>query len=340
LLSGSLPPEATGTGQDTDIRLKDATGKKLSVQYLGCGGLYLLHHGEGIMIDPFFSNQKIGRLLTSTICNKRKVVSDTQMVNIGLNSISRQDPLYASHTRAIFVAHSHYDHLLDVPAVFQRLQEKPLVYLNECGRNICGGVLGNSNIRVLEANQTTNQCVGTPVWVDKQVRVYPILAKHNPHIMHIKFFDGSIAEPVPYFQNPYDKTRANDWLEGNTYAFLVDYFDEQGHLELRIFVQSSSCTPGDGIPPDALLKERPVDIAFLGVASYEASPAYPDVLLSKITPQKIVWVHWEDFFRRYDKKPRTVRATDVRGFFKKSVVKQYAGQSIMPWPRTVLNIEY
>ena len=32
--------------------------EKLTVQYLGAGGMYLLHDNEGILIDPFFSNQK------------------------------------------------------------------------------------------------------------------------------------------------------------------------------------------------------------------------------------------------------------------------------------------
>jgi len=34
----------------------------LTIQYLGAGGLYLLNKNEGILIDPFFSNQKALKL--------------------------------------------------------------------------------------------------------------------------------------------------------------------------------------------------------------------------------------------------------------------------------------
>lgn len=321
------------------ISLASGLGKTLSVKYLGCGGLSLVKAGEGILIDPFFSNQGIGTLMISTLFNKRKIASDPEMINMGLNSILEQDSLYSRHIKAIFVAHSHYDHLMDVPAVYAALEKKPDVYLNESGQNICSTVIDFDNIKLLEDIQTTNDCEGPPVWVGEKIRVYPILAGHNPHTKHIKFFDGSVSFPINYFSDPYAETRANDWLEGNTYSFLIDYLGENNEIELRIFVQSSSCNPNAGIPPASLL-DRPVDVAFLGVASYEASPFYPETLISKIQPQKIVWVHWEDFFRSYSKQPKTVRATNVVCFFKQAIVEEYQLKSWMPWPRALLTINY
>ncbi len=336
-----LPLEVHVPENSAVVSLSSGAGKTLAAQYLGCGGLYLLKDGEGILIDPFFSNQKISRLVLSTLGNKRKIRSDPKMVEFGLNSMRRLDSLYAKHVKAILVAHSHYDHLLDVPAVYQSLVEKPDVYLNESGRNVCSAVIDPENLKLLEGHATTQNCVAAPIWVGDKVCVYPILAKHNPHIQNIKFFDGSVARPLTYFNDPYAKTKANDWLEGNTYSFLIDYFDAKGKIELRLFVQSSSCPPMAGVPPDSLLRQRPVDVAFLGVASYKASPLYPDMLISKINPQKIVWIHWEDFFRKYNhKKPKTVRATNITRFFQKPIVQQYKDNSWMPWPRAVLEIKY
>lgn len=336
-----LPPDAGVSQKSAGILLSSGSEKKLSAQYLGCGGLYLLKGEEGILIDPFFSNQKIRRLIRSTLGSKRKIRSDPAMVKIGLDAMAIQDPLYSKHVKAILVAHSHYDHLMDVPAVYKALGEKPDVYLNESGGNVCGGVIDHDKIKLLEDHYSTKNCVEPPIRIGEKIRVYPILAKHNPHTHNIKFFDGSLAQPLPYFNDPYDKTKANDWLEGNTFSFLIDYLDAQGKIELRLFVQSSSCGPPAGIPPDSLLKERPVDVAFLGVASYEASPFYPDRLIEKMEPQQIVWIHWEDFFRKYDKKaPKTVRSTNVARFFQKPIVQQYRGKFVMPWPRTILDIKY
>ena len=343
LLPGKLTklPDNLRIVQKSDsIILATNSSQTLSVQYLGCGGLYLLKDSTGILIDPFFSSQKIPALVRSTLGNKRKIASDPKMVQFGLNALYNQDPRFTQHIKSIFVAHSHYDHLLDVPAVWKALKEKPEVYLNESGSNVCNGVIESGKMTLLEDYETTYNCIGRPVMVGKKVRVYPILAAHNPHTNHIKFFDGSLTSPLVYFNDPFDKTKANDWLEGKTFSFLIDYLDDQDQIQLRLFVQSSSCNPTAGIPPADLLKERPVDIAFLCVASYESSPFYPEVVITKTQPKKIVWIHWEDFFRDYDKSPRTVRATDVPGFFEKEMVRNNLGKSCMPWPRTILEIRY
>jgi hypothetical protein len=88
-----------------------------------------------------------------------------------------------------------------------------------------------------------------------------------------------------------------------------------------------------------LVKDRNVDIAFLGVASYHFSSDYPCTLLGSIKPQKVVWIHWEDFFRRYTKKPKTVRGTDVAGFFELPCLKPYA-ENFLPWPGVVFDVGY
>jgi hypothetical protein len=114
--------------------------------------------------------------------------------------------------------------------------------------------------------------------------VYPILADHNPHLKNIKAFDGDVTAPNKTFINPYDKTTANDWHEGNTFAFVIDYIS-QNKITLRLFIQSSSCNPTcvptapgkpakcfsflDSLPPHG------IDIALIGIASYQSSPKYP-----------------------------------------------------------------
>ena len=189
---------------------------------------------------------------------------------------------------------------------------------------------------------TTNEITRPPIELimsNGKVNVFPILADHNPHFKHIKTFDGDITVPLTSFKKPYDKTRANDWLEGNTFSFVVDYVNNQNIIELRLFIQSSSCNPMYGIPPSTLPKHD-VDIALLGVASYEASPLYPQVLLDSLNPKKVVWIHWEDFFRKYTKEPKTVRATDVPAFFELKEVKVVKDCAYLPWPRAVFEVRY
>jgi hypothetical protein len=325
----------------------------ITIQYLGAGGLYLLNKGEGILIDPFFSNQKIGKLATSLLCDKPKVKASEQNVAYGLTAIEKETGALAPQVKAIFSAHSHYDHLLDVPAVFEKLGRQPRVYLNQSGYNTCYSVIDPGKMEALEAHAFNTATHTAPIEVPMTrgtVNVYPILADHNPHLKHVKAFDGDITERNTSFTNPYGKTNANDWLEGNTFAFVIDYVDANKNITLRLFIQSSSCHPcpsvaGSAQADDCLayLKQLPkhaVDIALLGVASYEASPAYPAALLTALDPTAVVWIHWEDFFRNYTRPPKTVRATNVPAFFKKEVVVAVKNKAYLPWPRAVLKVKY
>ncbi len=323
----------------------------LTIQYLGAGGMYLLHDNEGILIDPFFSNQKVGKLARSVLFDKKNIRASKKMVAYGLKSIEAQTGPLAPQVKAIFSAHSHYDHLLDVPAVFATLN-KPMVYLNQTGYNICYSTIDKNKMDVLEAHMTTADKTRPPItWAtdSTSVNVYPILADHNPHLKNIKAFDGDITTSNQTFKNPYDKTTANTWLEGNTFAFVIDYVTNN-QITLRLYIQSSSCnatcaptTAGklgkcfsllDSLPP------HPIDVAFLGIASYAASPQYPAELLTALNPAAVVWLHWEDFFRSYTRPPKTVRATNVPAFFKLDAVSKVKSNAYLPWPRAVLEIKY
>jgi len=336
-----LPDSVNVVQRKEPITLPHATNKTMTIQYLGSGGLYLLHNNEGILIDPFFSNQKVGKLAASVWWGKPKVKASEKMVAFGLKAIKDQTGEMTPQVKAIFTAHSHYDHLLDVPAVFDTLGKQPMVYVNQSGYNICNKVIEPQKMVVLENHMTTNETTRPPIELimsNGKVNVYPILADHNPHLKHIKAFDGDITQPVAKF-DAYGKTAANTWLEGNTFSFVIDYLDRQNNIELRLFIQSSSCNPMYGIPPPTLPKHA-VDIALLGVASYDASPEYPKVLLDSLKPSKVVWIHWEDFFRKYTKEPKTVRATDVPEFFRKKEVKAVDSIAYMPWPRAVFEVRY
>lgn len=322
----------------------------LTIQYLGAGGLYLLNKNEGILIDPFFSNQKVGKLAKSVLFGKENIRANKKMVAYGLKSIEAQTGPLAPQVKAIFSAHSHYDHLLDVPAVFATLN-KPMVYLNQTGYNICYNTIDKNKMEVLEAHMTTADKTRPPItWAtdSTSVHVYPILADHNPHLKNIKAFDGDITTPNQTFINPYDKTTANTWLEGNTFAFVIDYVTNN-KINLRLYIQSSSCSPCTSVAASAKedclaqLKSLPphnIDIAFLGIASYAASPQYPAELLTALNPAAVVWLHWEDFFRNYTRPPKTVRATNVPAFFKLDAVNKVKNKAYLPWPRAVLEVKY
>ncbi len=346
-----LPKDIHIVEKRETIKEYNTGNNTLTIQYLGAGGLYLLNKNDGILIDPFFSNQKVGKLGWSVLFGKENIRANKKMVTYGLKSIEAQTGPLAPQVKAIFSAHSHYDHLLDVPAVFATLN-KPMVYLNQSGYNICYNTIDKNKMDALEAHMNTADKTRPPItWAtdSTSVHVYPILADHNPHLKNIKAFDGDITTPNQTFKNPYDKTTANTWLEGNTFAFVIDYVTNN-KITLRFYIQSSSsnasCTPTIADKQGkcfSFLDSLPlhnIDVAFLGIASYAASPQYPAELLTALNPTAVVWLHWEDFFRPYTRPPKTVRATNVPSFFNLDAVNKVKNKAYLPWPRAVLEIKY
>jgi ribonuclease BN (tRNA processing enzyme) len=210
-----LPCSVNQVRKSQPIEINKEATKSLTIQYLGTGGLYLVRNNEGILIDPFFSNQKVFRLVTSVLFRCRNIRSSKKKVTFGLNALDSAGGVKNGELKAIFVAHSHYDHLLDVPAVYKETGSQATVYLNQSGYNICNGVISLDKMVVIENHMTTNETQRDPIVLNSsngKVNIYPILADHNPHLNHIKAFDGIITRPNTCFKNEYGKTRANDWL--------------------------------------------------------------------------------------------------------------------------------
>jgi hypothetical protein len=264
------------------------------------------------------------------------------MVEAGVSSMEGSVKKDSFQLHAIINAHSHYDHLMDIPAVFAHYNRQPKLLLTRSGLNIIHQTIDTAKVILLEDHQSTSAVASPPIEVKTDggsIRVYPVLADHNPHFRHIKFFSGSQEKPTSELDAPYAASKANLWLEGKTFSFLIDYVNAKGEIEFRTFVQSSSCNPPAGIPPLSLLS-RPVDLACLGVVSYKFSPDYPCDLLEAIHPRQVLWIHWEDFFRKYTRKPKTVRGTNVPQFFNLACVKPFRDSGKLLWPRVKMTLDY
>jgi hypothetical protein len=233
---------------------------------------------------------------------------------------------------------------MDFPFLFNNwFDTKPAVYVNASSVKSIRKAVDPNKIVSVDSLSSSSLCRNKPIIIPGEdgslMKVYPIFAAHNPHVANVKFFSGSVQESPKKLKGPKYKSKVNNWLEGRTLSYLVD-IERAGAIQLRMFVQSSSCEFPEGMPPKDLLAEKSIDIAFLGVASYHFSKqSYPKLFLDSLKPKQIVFIHWEDFFRSYKRKPKTVLETNVVSFFK-TLPKEYQDKYYLPIPGVVFDVKY
>src|SRR5258706_5370444 len=90
---------------------------------------------------------------------------------------------------------------------------------------------------------------------------------------------------------------ASGWHEGQTLALVIDFLDDNGAPNFRVFYQDAPTIAPIGHVPPAILAERGVDLALLCAGSADAVPDHPGQILANITPREALSGHWEDFFQ-------------------------------------------
>lgn len=312
------------------------TGDSVSVQYLGCGGLLIRQGQAAVLFDPFFSNA--GPFAAMPF---RKIKTDRAMVD---KIWSRLD---TSNISAILVTHAHYDHLMDVPYVHQKLRGQPLIYgsnttyftLQHKDCNLPAGKVVDVEAEASVAGRPGKWYYPLP---DSSYRFMPLLAEHAPHVklgdMSIKMFEGR------YDTVPAELSRPRDWKEGQTLSYLLDFLGaDKKTVKVRLSVITSACAPPMGFLPRLDSADgHPVDISVLCVASHKYVSDYPAKLLRNMNPRFVVASHWEDFFLRYDRKKKMgVRFTNLNKFIGKlNSVDPLKGRWMLPEPLVKTTFRY
>ncbi|MEM9025080.1 MAG: hypothetical protein AAGB22_15140, partial [Bacteroidota bacterium] len=112
-----------GTTIDTTVHRSKAfsltygtdASRSISLRYLGCAGYYIGTETNAVLFDPFFSQVKFMKVPF------KKLRTNVEDVNFGLRGL--EAPIF-DKTSGIFVTHGHYDHLMDVPYVYNRVANK------------------------------------------------------------------------------------------------------------------------------------------------------------------------------------------------------------------------
>jgi hypothetical protein len=326
------------------LSLDHGKGDSLQILYLGCGHMIIRYRGDCIATDPFFSTQSF---------TKRKI-------NVSLPALEKYKAILKYHavdltkTRSIWIGHTHYDHMMDIPVLLKNklLPEDVILFGNNYGNSILTNFIGEGQYHSISSFEVYDP-VGPkliPQWLKAapSIRVMPIRSEHAPHLkigpIKIHLMKGNFRPE--YFKNTYREatsvTKRKNWKEGDVYSYLMDFMKED-KIQFRVFIQTSASDFPKGSPPPEILKDHPVDIAVLCAASANNTRLYPVGILKDLQPKKVVFIHWEDFFLKpLDfESTKLLRLTNFRKLnerLTKAGFKPTKENYAMPRPGTMMTI--
>lgn len=238
-----------------------------------------------IMFDPHFTRTSGLKVVFGKLKTNEKAVED-------IIKTFETDRL-----EGIFVSHSHYDHVMDVPYVANKC--KSSVYGSESVLNVArGGGVSEENLHVFQPGDKIS--VG-------EYTITCIASKHAKASIFNNDLGKSIDEPL------FQPARRKAYKEGGSVDYLVEHRGKTYLLH-----PSFECVEGqfDHIRADVMF----MSIAGLGEVSDKTREYIFEETIGKVNPKIVIPVHWDNFFRSLDKKIREVPSFRNNH---KSIVKEF-----------------
>jgi hypothetical protein len=295
--------EANPDAQPFDSSDPIVSESPLEIRSLGVQGFVLRHDHQAVITAPLFTRQSAFEVTINL-----PLSSDTAAVDAGLADVAFED------VRAVVSGHAHYDHLLDVPRVLEKAPQAT-AYTNASGQHIlaalapdgCGHARPTiARDRVVAVDGAESTWLAVP---NSRLRIMPIRSMHPAQVGPYHFGAGSIDHDLCELPSA-----ASGWLEGQTYALLIDWLDDSGKPIYRVFYEDAPTNPPIADVPAEVLAEKQVDVALLCVGSSDAVDDYPTHSLRTMTPRFALSGHWEDFFKPVSDAPQPIPLLDVAAY--------------------------
>lgn len=256
-------------------KIFDAAGHNISVKSFGVTSLLFDDGKTRILFDGMVSRPPLWQAFMGTFDSNVDLVENL----VKENHMEKLD--------AVFVSHSHYDHVLDVPT-FARLSSAD-VYGSRSTLNV---VLGNG----VPAAQLHKISVGDTYEVgDFSVKV--LKALHSTAHFYNDDLGVEIEEPVTY------PTTMKQLSEGGSFDFYITHGEKS-------FLIHPSC---NFVPHS--FDEMRADVVFLSVGTLgglkaEMKARYYDETIGKLKPKLVMPIHWDYFFYPLEKADYTFYVLD------------------------------
>jgi L-ascorbate metabolism protein UlaG (beta-lactamase superfamily) len=260
----------------------------LQIRWLGTA-CYLVRWGDVVlMTDPFFTHQSLERVAFGSICSNPAVVERKT------HDLARP--------QAIFVGHSHYDHLLDLAeSVRQRAWNDVPIFGSQSVRNLLCGYGESLAGQCREPATDGHWCSVGP-----GLEYKAFLTEHAPQVDGILLYAGRVERPLTR-----PPARAREFKVGETYAYVFRL--SRGDQQFTLYFAGAVATAPAGFPDESV---QTVDLAILCVPGWRNAKEYPQGIIRRLRPRHILLAHYDDFFQTDGRRTREVPTADLVAFIR------------------------
>ncbi|MDB4931353.1 MAG: hypothetical protein JWM10_3837 [Myxococcaceae bacterium] len=226
----------------------------IRVTWLGTAGFAIEHAGTVVLIDPYLTRASLPRLIAMPLRSDRAAVAR-----------------HAPAADAIVAGHTHFDHVLDVPAIARATGARVF------GSRSCAALCRAEGVAAAQVVDVEGAMRGEPV----QAEVGPFTLRFIPSV-HSAFLLGRVPFPGEISDCDQLPLRTEQYRCGAVFG-----------VELRVAGKTlyhlGSADLLDVRAP------RDVDLLMMCVAGWTTTPRFTDRVMKAFTPRAIVLSHWDDF---------------------------------------------
>lgn len=252
----------------------------MKVTFFGTTTLLFDDGKDQIFFDAHMTRPSLMKYIFSSEGTDTKIVDE----KLALNHVDR--------LKAIFVSHSHHDHVMDAPYIANKTGAT--IYGSSSALNVArGGDVAEDKLVEFEGNKTYE--VG-----DYKITVIPSLHS-KPNILN-NDLGQTIDEPLV------QPARLRDYKEGGSYDFYVEVQGKKFMIRPSFnYIEGQM----DGYKADYLF----LGVAGLQKADSETEKKFFAETIDKVEPKMVLPLHWDNFFSPLSKPatgmPRLIEKTEV-----------------------------